>query len=116
MSVSITGIDFIKPSQVLYSNPRAIDILAREIVVSMVECSIDLICDAGPKEYPTKEDIESTLAGAPEMGLDMIDDMVEGLREALVKRLTTAQIRPVVKTIHFNEKGYKDIEVDVEME
>jgi len=33
MSITISGIDFVKPGELLYSNPRAIDILVREICV-----------------------------------------------------------------------------------
>lgn len=116
MSVTISGLDHIKPTEVLYANPRAIDVLARMIVADMVESSIDLICDGGPIEYPTREAIEDCLVGAPEMGIDMLDDMINGLRDALVKRLTEAQIRPRVKSIQFDEKGYSDIEVDIEID
>jgi hypothetical protein len=114
MSVSVSGIDFVKPSQVLYSNPHAIDVLVREILSNMAEASIDMICDM-PSEYPTKQSIEDCLQGVADMGTDFINDAIEELREKLLKRLQEVQVKPVVKAIHFNEKGYSDIEVDIEL-
>jgi hypothetical protein len=115
MSVTIKGaMEFLKPSQVLYSNPLAIEVLANEIVSSMVESSIDMICDM-PSEYPNKQTIEDCLAGAADMGVDFVNDAIEELREKLLKRLQEVQVKPTVKAIHFSEKGYSDIEVDIEL-
>ena len=114
MSVSISGIEFVKPGQVLYSNPAAIDALAREIVSNMAEASIDMICDGGPSEYPSKASIEDCLQGLPEMGVDFVRDAIRELEEKLIARLQTMQVKPKVKAIHFADKGYSDVEVDVE--
>ena len=114
MSVSISGIEFVKPCQVLYSNPAAIDALAREIVSNMAEASIDMICDGGPSEYPSKTSIENCLQGLPEMGVDFVRDAIRELEEKLIARLQTMQIKSTVKAIHFEAEGYKDVEVDVE--
>jgi hypothetical protein len=115
MSVSITGIEFVKPSQVLYSNPGAIESLVREIILSMTEASIDMICDGGPSEYPNKQTIEDCLSSAADMGVDFVNDAVEELREKLIKRLQEVKVKPVVKAIHFDEKGYSDVAVDIEL-
>ena len=114
MSVTISGIEFVKPGQVLYSNPAAIDALAREIVSNMAEASIDMICDGGPSEYPSKSSIEDCLQGLPEMGIDFVRDAIRELEEKLIARLQTMQVKPSVKAIHFDDKGYSDVEVDVE--
>ena len=114
MSVTISGIEFVKPSQVLYANPAAIDALAREIVSTMAEASIDMICDGGENEYPTKQSIEDCLQGLPEMGVDFVRDAIRELEEKLIARLQTMQVKPTVKAIHFDAKGYSDVEVDVE--
>ena len=116
MSVSITGVELVKPSQVLYSSPAAIDSLTREILCNMAEASIDMICDAGDKEYPTKADIESCLNGVADMGIDFINDAIEELREKLLKRLQTVQVKASVKSIKFSERGYEDIEVDLSID
>ena len=116
MSVSITGVELIKPSQVLYSSPAAIDSLTREILCNMAEASIDMICDAGDKEYPTKADIEGCLNGIADMGIDFVDDMINDLREKLVRRLQTVQVKASVKSIKFSERGYEDIEVDLSID
>ena len=115
MSITISGIDFVKPGELLYSSPRAIDILVREIVSSMAESSIDLICDAGPTEYPTKASIEDCLSGCGDMGVDFVEDMINELRDKLVARLQAVKVKPVVKEIHFDEKGYSDVVVDIEL-
>lgn len=116
MSVTITGVEFVKPSQVLYSNPAAIDSLTREILCNMAEASIDMICDAGDKEYPTKADIEGCLNGVAEMGIDFINDAIEELRNKLIKSLQTVQVKASVKSIKFSERGYEDIEVDLSID
>lgn len=115
MSITISGIDFVKPGEVLYANPRAIDILVREIVSNMAESSIDMICDAGESEYPNKASIESCLTGCADMGIDFIEDMIVELRDKLVARLQAVQVKPVVKAIRFDAKGYSDVEVDIEV-
>lgn len=115
MSVTIKGtMEFLKPGQVLYSNPMAIEVLANEIVSNMAEASIDMICDGGPSEYPTKQNIEDCLQGLPEMGIDFVRDAIRELEEKLIARLQTMQVKPKVKEIHFDDKGYSDIVVDVE--
>jgi hypothetical protein len=113
MSVTVTGIEFVKPSQVLYSNPAAIESLVAEIVTNMAEASIDMICDGGPSEYPNKASIEDCLSGCADMGVDFVEDAINELREKLLARLRTVQVKPVVKAIHFDEKGYSDIAVDI---
>lgn len=115
MSVTIKGsMEFLKPGQVLYSNPQAIEVLANEIVSNMAEASIDMICDGGPNEYPTKSSIEDCLQGLPDMGIDFVRDAMHELEEKLIARLQAMQVKPTVKAIHFDDKGYSDVEVDVE--
>ena len=115
MSVTIKGsMEFLKPGQVLYSNPQAIEVLANEIVSNMAEASIDMICDGGEREYPTKQSIESCLEGLPEMGIDFVRDALRELEEKLIARLQTMQIKPTVKAIQFDTNGYSDVEVDIE--
>lgn len=115
MSVTVTGIEFVKPSQVLYANPAAIDSLVREIIVNMAEASIDMVCDGGPSEYPNKASIEDCLSGCADMGVDFVEDVINELRDKLLARLRTAQVKPIVKAIHFDEKGYSDIAVDIDI-
>jgi hypothetical protein len=115
MSVTIKGsMEFLKPGQVLYSNPQAIEVLANEIVSSMAEASIDMILDGGPSEYPSKQSIENCLMGLPDMGIDFVRDAIRELEEKLIARLQTMQVKPTVKAIHFDDTGYSDVEVDVE--
>ena len=40
-----------------------------------------------------------------------IDDAIEELRDKLIKRLQTVQVKASVKSIKFSERGYEDIEV-----
>lgn len=115
MSITISGIDFVKPGELLYANPRAVDILVREIVSSMAESSIDMICDAGESEYPTKKSIEDCLSGCADMGVDFVEDMINELRDKLVARLKAVQVKPTVKSIQFDAKGYSDVMVDIEV-
>lgn len=115
MSVTIKGsMEFLKPAQVLYSNPQAIEVLANEIVSNMAEASIDMICDGGPNEYPTRESIENCLEGLPEMGVDFVRDAMRELEEKLIARLQTMRVKPTVKAIQFDTNGYSDVSVDVE--
>ena len=116
MSVTVKGtMEFLKPTQVLSANPLAVEVLVNEIVTSMAEGSIDMVCDGGPAEYPTKQDIESCLGGCADMGIDFVEDMINELRDKLVARLRAVQIKPVVKEIHFDAEGYSDIVVDIEI-
>ena len=116
MSVTVKGtMEFLKPSQVLYANPLAIEVLVNEIVSNMAEASIDMICDGGPTEYPNKASIEDCLSGCADMGMDFLEDMLAELREKLVARLQSVKVKPVVKAIHFDAEGYSDVEVDIEI-
>lgn len=116
MSVTVKGtMEFLKPGQVLYSNPLAIETLVNEIVTNMAEASIDMICDGGPSEYPNKQSIEDCLSGCADMGMDFLEDALAELREKLVARLQAVQVKPVVKAIHFDDNGYSDISVDIEI-
>ena len=116
MSVTVKGtMEFLKPSQVLYSNPAAIESLVTEIVTNMAEASIDMICDGGEREYPTKASIEDCLQGLPEMGIDFVRDALRELEDKLVARLLAVRVKPSVTGIKFSERGYEDVEVDIEL-
>lgn len=117
MTVTVKGqMEFLKPSQVLYSNPVAIEVLVNEIITNMAEASIDMICDAGEKEYPTKGSIEDCLLGLPEMGIDFVRDALRELEEQLIERLQSVRVKPTVTAIQFDTNGYSDVTVDIECE
>lgn len=116
MAITVRGsLEFIKPEQLLYSNPTAVESMVTAIVINMAEASIDMICDAGDSEYPTKKSIEDCLEGVPEMGIDFVRDAIRELEDKLIARLQTVRVKPSVTAIKFSERGYEDVEVDIDL-
>lgn len=116
MTICIKGIEFVKPSELVYARPAAIDAVVRTVVADMVEASIDMICDGGQQEYPTKRDIEACLSGANTMAIDFINDAFDEVKAAIIKQLEQVQVKANVTAIKFDNTDYSDIVVDIEIE
>lgn len=117
MTISIEKTEFIRPEQFLYASSTTIDAIAKAIVASMTEASIDMICDGGATEYPTRESIEECLSGTPDMGVDFVNDMFDELKQSVIDRLQNINVKAKVLSIRFDDNGhYDDVEVKLDVE
>ena len=117
MTIIIEQNTALRAEEVLYPGEKTVKALARAVIASMLEASIDMICDAGEEEYPTRKTIEDCLSGTPDMGVDFINDTFDELKQRVIKELLNSNVKAQVLSIRFDEHGhYDDVEVKVDVE
>lgn len=115
MSIEIrrTGLDSFN---VLSVTDSAVDELARAAIANAIETSLDMIIDCA-EEYPTKLDVERVLNGANEQALYFIEDAIDELKAALIKRLKSGKLTVKVTAMRYNDDGeFTDADCKVKFE
>lgn len=117
MSVEYTRPALIQAETLLYSKKEVVDALALMAIVSMIEANIDMICDM-PDEYPTKNDIEAVMNGAAEQSIDYLNDAMDELKEAVIRRVREGKLAVRVKSMKFCDVDgmLDDVTVNVNFE
>ena len=110
------GIDTVKTTGVLYSQPDAIRKMALMLLVSAAESNIDMVLDCA-EEYKSKDDIEGVFAALNEQTLDMLEDHIADLRRSLESFLRNAKLNARVRRLDYNKNGeLADISLDLSVE
>ena len=90
-------------------NKDNIRALAVQIVSNQVEAHLDMISDAGSKEYSTFAEVNGCILGAKETVNDYIEDLLSDFRKSLLSEIE----RVVVETKAVILKPDGDIDAEV---
>ncbi len=85
--------------------------MAVQMVAAQVEGHLDMISDAGPKEYSTFEDVSGCIAGAKETVVDYVEDLLEEFRTSLLAEI--ARVKIDTKAVILKPEGEIDADVVV---
>jgi hypothetical protein len=96
--------------QALLWQTDAVRAMAVQIVAGQVEGHLDMISDAGVKEYSTYEEVDACIQGAKESVKDYIEDMIAEFRSSLLEEI--AKIKIETKAVLLKKD---DIDADVEV-
>ena len=95
---------------VLY-NKDNIRAMAVQIVANQVEAHLDMISDAGIKEYSTYADVNNCVLGAKETVKDYIEDLLSDFRKTLLSEIEKVVVE--TKAVILKPDGDIDADVDV---
>ncbi len=88
----------------------AIRALAVQLVAGQIEGHLDMINDAGVKEYSTYEEVDDCIQGAKESVKDYIEDLIADFRSSLLEEIAKVKIETKAVLLKKN-----DIDADVEV-
>jgi hypothetical protein len=95
---------------VLY-NKNAIRAMATQIVAAQVEAHLEMISDAGTKEYSTFAEVNGCILGAKETVNDYIEDLLTDFREQLYAAVRNVNVE--TQAVILKPDGDIDAEVNV---
>ena len=103
----------IRPSYLasLLHERNSIRALAIQLVAGQVEAHIDMISDAGAKEYSTYGEVADCIAGAKETVLDYVEDLLTEFRDMLHEEI--AKVKIDTKAVMLKRDDEIDAEVNV---
>lgn len=108
--------EVVKSNSVLYANSDAVRKLATMMIVNMAEGNTDMVCDMS-EEYKTKAEVEAVFSGLNEQALDMLPDVIDGLKQALEDFLKQAKVVAQVRRLDYDTDGkLSDVTVDIKVE
>jgi hypothetical protein len=67
--------------------------LATQLVANQVEAHLDMIQDAGPKEYSTFDEVADCIGGAKESLHDCIEEILDDFCTTLIEEIDNVNIR-----------------------
>ena len=94
-------------TNVLYAQGNTIKALAQAAMVSMAEADVEMVLDMS-NEYPTKADIERVFQGLHDQATDLINDMIEDLRDRLLTELAQKRYTARVTALTYDDEGQLD--------
>lgn len=117
MSISHNGFSQnLTANEVLFYNDETIRALAQAAMVNMAETTLGMIWDCFGA-YATKADVEKAFDGLHRQAADLISDAIDGLKECLLKELSTKTYTARVRTMHYDLTGeLNDVDVKIDFE
>lgn len=89
--------------------------LAVQIVAAQVEAHIDMISDAGTKEYPTFQEVANCIQGAKETVNDYIADLLHDFRAMLYAEVAKVTVETKSVILKPDASGRVDIDAEVDV-
>ena len=106
----------VAPVDVLYRKSNAVRKLAIAMMVNIAESNTDMVCDM-PEDYKTKDDIQEVFRELNLTALDLLDDYIDDLRDAIKKELIELRPQPRARRLDYSDEGrLVDITVDLKFE
>ena len=117
MTVGYTGVSqTVQANAILYSQPKVVKAIAPAAMINMAEGNVEMLLDC-PNEYPTKADLERVFQGLHEQATDLVNDLFDELKAAVLKELETKSYTARVSAMKFDDNGeMTDIDVTVRFE
>lgn len=117
MSISYTGVSQnLTATRVLFYNDDTVRALAQAAMVNMAEATVEMLMDFH-EDYATKADVERVFAGLHDQATDLINDVIDGLKERLLEELSTKKYVARVRAMHYDLDGeLNDVDVQVDFE
>lgn len=114
MIVHEQGIDTLRTGGVLYTDPKDIRKLAMRLLIDAAECNVDMIMDY-PAKYATKAEMESAFRGLTNQCLDMLDDHIDNLRQAMTQYLTNMKYHACLTHVEYHRVTGELVDVTIDI-
>lgn len=98
---------------VLYTNDM-IKSMAAQLVAGQVEAHLDMISDAGPKEYGSFVEVDVCIRNAKETVKDYIEDLLSDFRETLYAEIAKVDVKTTAVLLKPNDEIDADVTVSIE--
>jgi hypothetical protein len=93
----------------------AIRALAVQLVAGQVEGHLDMINDAGPKEYSSFQEVDACILGAKESVNDYVEDLLTDFRDTLYNELAKVKIETKAVILKPSTRDGISIDADVDV-
>jgi hypothetical protein len=100
--------------KVLYDRDT-IRALAVQLVANQVEAHMDMISDAGSKEYGNFQEVNSCILGAKESVCDYVEDLLTDFRDTLYNEIAKVKIETKAVILKPSTRDGISIDADVDV-
>lgn len=98
--------------QSILHSKQAIQALAAQLVAGQVEAHLDMISDAGAKEYNDFNEVAGCVAGAKDTVKDYVEDLLADFRTTLYEQIELVKVTTTAVIL----KPGSDVDADVTVE
>ena len=96
---------------VLQVTEQVTNSIAEAAVTNAIETAIDMVEDC-PADYPNKDAVESVINVDPTSVTEFVEDVLDDLKEAVLKRIATMKVDARVTALRYHSEDGRLIDVD----